>query len=113
VWLIAYAFNDEDTAGSAYKALRDYLLTTELDMTVYRIQLDSVWHVVTLGDGVPDLSIAKHIRKELTAGKSVELPQEVIEALQSRRKEGRIPGVFWEANHRPGQPTRPRRARAS
>ena len=113
MWSLAYRFNDEDTAGVAYKALRDYLATSDLDMTVYRIMLDSIWHVVSLGDGPPDLRVIKEIRRELRTGATVELPKEVTEALVARRREGSIPGVFWEANHRPDPTARRRRARAS
>ena len=113
MWLLAYRYEDEGAAGVDYQSLRDYLLANDLDMTVYRIMLNSVWHVVSVSDGVPDLRIVKEMRRGFKAGTSVELPKEVADALQARRKEGSIPGVFWEANHRSGLSSRRRRAKAS
>lgn len=112
-WVLASTFADSESAGRAYKKIRNAILGTQVDATSYNVQIKGVPYVVMLGDGsLPEL-LHKVFKEACVEGKEKEVPQEVREALEERRAAGRLPGAFWEAHHQPGliAPTRRERRR--
>jgi len=112
---MSYRFQDMETAGNAYGRIRNAILGRESDASVYRVQIKGVPHVVALGDGDLPEDMRKKMEEACAAGEPVSIPSEISLILQERRSNRRLPGVFWEANYRPGRvvDTNKRRRRAN
>lgn len=95
-WLLAFRFDDMNTAGDAYEVARDLIFGIDIDASVYRILLGGVPHVTVLGDGPLLQPVREMFERSCSQGEPAELPQDVIDTLFSRRSQGKIPGVFWE-----------------
>ena len=103
MWLIAYRFSDMDIAGRAYKRARDVVFGRDIDASVYRVQISGVPHLIAIGDGSISKELQERFESTCNKGKITEVSQEVTKALTDRRKAGRLPGFFWEANYNQGQ----------
>ncbi len=115
MWVMAYRFDGKETAGIGYNQARDVVFGTNIDASVYRVQIKGVWHVVVLGDGQLAEQQRLTFEQACAQGATAELPVEVRTFLEERRASGKLPGAFWEANYQPGQviPNRRIRRRAS
>ena len=99
----AVRFAGEQPAGRAYtQAQRDiYEAPRPTDISVYRLQINRLWHVAALG-WVPPAPVLQAIEHILATGESAELPQEVWQALAERRAQAIRRGPWTERHHRPG-----------
>jgi len=95
-WLLAFRYDDMKTAGEAYELCRDLVFGLDIDASAYRIQLNTVPHVVIIGEGPLLPPMRDMFERACAQGKAVELPQAIVTALFERRTAGKIPGAFWE-----------------
>jgi hypothetical protein len=101
-WLLAFRFPNMETAGKAYQRARNVVFGRDIDTTVYRVQLEGIAHVVVLGDGPLTIWSTETFTKACAGGEATSIPEDVKRLLEKRRQAGKVPGAFWEANHRPG-----------
>ena len=97
-------FADEPSAGRAYFAAQRviYEAPQPLDVSVFRLQVNRLWHVAALGL-VPPAPVLQAIEEILATGEPTELPQEVWQALAERRAQAIRRGPWMERHQRPGQ----------
>lgn len=93
-----------EIAGRAYKRARDVVFGRDIDASVYRVQISGVPHVIAMGDGAIGKELRERFEGTCRKGRIRELDADVTQALDDRRKAGRLPGFFWEANYHRGQP---------
>ena len=99
----AARFAGEQPAGQAYFALQQAIFTAAPnDLSVYRILLDGVSHVVVVGVRPPP-TLEERLRAILAAGTPTELPAMVRQALLARRAQVTPHQRWWEAHYRPGR----------
>ncbi len=99
----ASRFSGERPAGRAYTDAQQVLYEApESDLSVYRLQLNRLWHVAALGV-VPPAPVLQAIEGILATGEPTELPQEVWQALAERRAQAIRRGPWMERHQRPGQ----------
>ncbi len=99
----AARFIGQQPAGCAYRALRQAIFTAEPnDLSVYRVQLDGVYHVVVVGVR-PPRALEDRLTAILATGVPTELPISVQQALLARRAQVAPHQEWWEAHHRPGR----------
>ena len=100
----AARFAGEQPAGQAYFAAQRviYEAPQPLDVSVFRLQLNQIWHVAALGL-VPPAPVLQAIEDILATGEPAELPQEVWQALAERRAQAIRRGPWMERHQRPGQ----------
>jgi hypothetical protein len=81
----AARFAGERPAGQAYFQAQEAMRTGPAnDLSVYRLQLDRVFHVVVLGDP-PPAPLHDALTTILSAGEPTTLPAEVLRTLAQRR----------------------------
>ncbi len=97
-------FSGEEPAGQAYVAAQELIYhgPQELELSVYRLILNLVYHVAAVGD-VPPEEIDRELRNIFRAGDLAELPTEVLTTLNQRRLQARRLGSWVEGHHRPGK----------
>jgi len=95
-WLLAFQYADMRRAGDAYKVCRDLVFDSDIDASAYRIQLNTVPHVVVIGDGELLPALREMVERACVYGTEAELPKDIVRALFERRTVGKIPGAFWE-----------------
>ncbi|MEX2158149.1 MAG: hypothetical protein WEB04_01985 [Dehalococcoidia bacterium] len=95
-WLLAFRYADMRRAGDAYRVCRDLVFDLDIDASAYRIQLNTVPHVVVIGDGELLPSLRQMVERACVYGVEAELPEDIVSALFERRTVGKIPGAFWE-----------------
>lgn len=83
-YLVASRFAGEAPAGQTYQRAQQAIFAVECDLSVYRFQLDRVWHVAVLGLQ-PDAELDRDLRALLAAGTGTEVPDGIVEALFARR----------------------------
>ncbi len=99
----AARFSGEQPAGRAYRALQQVIFTAEPnDLSVYRVLLDGVSHVVVVGVR-PSAVLEERLTAILRAGEATELPAAVQQALLARRAQVAPHQTWWEAHYRPGR----------
>ena len=100
----AARFAGEQPAGEAYFAAQRviYEAPQPLDVSVFRLQLNRLWHVAALGV-VPPAPVLQAIEGILATGEPTELPQEVWQALAERRAQASKRGPWQEGHYRPGK----------
>ena len=100
----AARFAGEQPAGRAYTQAQRviYEAPQPIDVSVFRLQLNRLWHVAALGV-VPPASVLKALEKILATGEPAELPAEVWRALQDRRAQVARQGLWVERHYRPGK----------
>ena len=99
----AARFSGEPLAGRAYRALQQAIFTAvPNDLSAYRVQLDSVYHVVVVGIRPPP-ELAERLTAILATGEPTELPVAVQHALLARRAQVTPHQQWWEAHYRPGR----------
>jgi hypothetical protein len=96
----AARFAGEQSAGQVYQQLQELLYRSPTaDLSVFRLQLDRVYHVAALGQPPPP-TIARRLEALLAAGERVTLPTDVVEALWERRRQAARLGPWVERHHR-------------
>ncbi len=99
----AARFAGEQPAGQAYFAAQRviYEAPQPIDVSVFRLQLNRLWHIAALGV-VPPAPVLQAIEDILATGEPAELPREVWQALAERRAQAIRRGPWSERHHRPG-----------
>jgi hypothetical protein len=99
----AARFAGERPAGAAYVAAQQALYEgPPTDLSVFRLQLNRLWHVAALGL-VPPAPVLAAIEAILDQGEPAELPAEVWQTLAARRRQA-IQRASWTERHfRPGR----------
>ena len=100
----AARFAREQPAGHAYFAAQRviYEAPQPIDVSVYRLQFQRLWHVAVLGL-VPPAPVLQALEDILATGEPAELPREVWQALAARRAQQIRRGPWTEGHHRPGK----------
>lgn len=101
---LAARFRSEEAAGQAYGTAQEFIYRgpEELELSVYRLMLNLVYHVAAVGDPPPE-QIDRELRDILSAGEPAELPGDVVAALNQRRLQARRLGPWVEGHHRLGK----------
>ncbi len=100
----AARFAGEQPAGRAYTQAQRviYEAPQPIDVSVFRLQLNRLWHVAALGL-VPPAPVLQALEDILATGEPAELPAEVWHALAERRAQQIRKGPWTEGHHRPGK----------
>ncbi len=101
----AARFADEPSAGLAYSAAQRAIFEgPPNDLSAYRFQLNTVYHVAVLGEP-PPAELHEQLTAILASGEPAELPTDVLQALSDRRRQVTRRGTPWsEGHYRPGKP---------
>lgn len=101
----AARFTGERPARTAYFAAQQVIYEAQppVDLSVYRLQLDQLWHVAALGL-VPPAPVLQAIEAILTTGEPATLPPEVVRLLHQRRAQATRQAPWVERHMRPDQP---------
>ena len=100
----ASRFPGERPAGQAYLAAQEALFRypQPVDVSVYRFQLNRVYHVTVLGEPPPE-ELDQTLAALLATGEPAALPPEVVKLLVQRRRQATRHGSWSEGHYRPGQ----------
>lgn len=94
----------EEPAWQAYTQIQNLILADrQADLSVYRIQLDLLSHVVVLGTPPPQ-RLGQRLERVLATGEPAELSTKVLSFLQQRRQKANKMGSWVERHYRPGKP---------
>lgn len=96
---VAARFESQSEAGRVYESVQETIFEAQCDLSVYRLQLDSVWHVAALGQ-TPPSDVDHKIRDQLSNGELTRLPDIVVEALRARRAQANRIGPWVEGHYR-------------
>ena len=88
-YCLAVLFRDGDRAERDYGHLRELLRDADCNLSVYRVLLDDVPHIIVLGER-PPAALCARLSQALAAGDPVDLPPAVVAALIARREGQRI-----------------------
>lgn len=91
-------FSDADSAGQAYAALEQAIFDSQSELSCFRLQLNTTWHAVVLGEP-PPRELAEELETLLSQGEAATLPDEVLSYLQRRRAEAIASGSPWTERH--------------
>lgn len=99
----AARFAGEQPAGQAYFAAQEALYDEpDCDLSVYRLQIDRISHVVVLGDPPPQ-ELEQELQTILSTGEPASLSPEVLRILRERRARAIKRGLWVERHYRPGK----------
>lgn len=98
-YAVAAKFENQFDAGRVYRSVQESIFDAKCDLSVYRLQLDSVWHVAALGERPPS-DVDREVRDELAKGKLTRLPDVVMAALWERRAQATRIGPWVERHYR-------------
>jgi hypothetical protein len=94
-------FAGERPAGRVYDRLQTMIYTTpSCDLSVYRLQLNRIFHVTVLGEP-PPVELDGRISRLLARGEPATLPDEVLAALAERRQQATRIAPWVERHERP------------
>lgn len=96
---VAARFENQLDAGRVYESVQESIFDARCDLSVYRLQLDSVWHVAALGEPPPS-DVDREIRGQLAKGEPTQLPDVVMGALLERRTQATRIGPWVEGHYR-------------
>lgn len=91
-------FADAESAGHVYAALQQAIFDSQSELSCFRLQLNTAWHAVVLGES-PPRELAGQIETLLAQGEPATLPDEVLSYLQLRRAEAIASGSPWTERH--------------
>lgn len=82
----AARFSGEKPSGQAYLQAAEaaYRQEYECDLSVFRFQLNQIWHVAVLGPTPPE-DLEKRLDTILSSGESTSLPYAILRHLQDLR----------------------------
>ena len=100
----AARFAGERPAGRAYTQAQRviYEAPQPIDVSVFRLQLNRLWHVAALGL-TPPAPVLQALEDILATGEPADLPPEAWQALAARRAQAIKGGPWTERHHRPGK----------
>ena len=101
-YYLAARYAGERPAGRAYFEGQETILRADCDLSVFRFQLNRVWHVAVLGEKPPD-DLEDKLKTILSRGTPAPLPPEVLQTLASLRANATRQGPWVERHFRPGQ----------
>ncbi len=102
-YLRAARFAGERPAGRAdAQAQHAIYARPDSDLSVYRLQLNQVWHVAALGEP-PLADLADTLERILASGEPASLPEEVLTLLRQRRAAAIRERPWTERHYRPGE----------
>jgi hypothetical protein len=83
----AARYADEVSSEASYDQARRAIYETPCDLATYRLLLmpDNLWHVVVLGDLLPD-ELRQTLTESLATGELVSVPNDLLIALNQHRK---------------------------
>jgi hypothetical protein len=106
-YLRAARFADEPPSRRAYNSAQQALYATpQSDVSVYRLQLNRVWHLAALGE-LPPPELADQLDAIFATGEPATLPAEVLTFLVERRAQATRIGRWVERHERPLPPDQP------
>lgn len=103
-------FDGEESAGSAYHQAQEAIyIGLPNDLSAFRLQLrlasdptgSLIWHVAILGKE-PAADLKQKLEEILSAGQSVDLPEDVLKTLTERRRQANRLGGWVEGHYHPG-----------
>ena len=99
-FLIAARFRTELLSKRAYFEAQDLIKShQDNDLSIYRFQLRTIFHVAVLGESPPQ-PLEQRLRHILATGDPAMLPKEVISILVARRAEISQQGPWAEFHYR-------------
>ena len=99
----AARFHGEKPAGRAYNQAQETIFTApDCELSAYRFHLDRVWHVAVVGEQPPE-DLERQLRRILSRGEPVALPEALLRMLKQRRVQATRLGPWIEGHYRPGQ----------
>ena len=103
-YYLASRFSGERIAGQVYFQAQDLIFNTpDCELSVYRFQLDRIYHVAVLGDR-PEEQLEAKLKDVLSKGESTPLPSMVLKTLITRRQQHTGHSPWLERHYRPGKP---------
>ncbi len=100
-YYLAARYAGERQAGRAYFEGQETILRADCDLSVFRFQLNRIWHVAVLGEKPPE-DLEGKLKTILSRGAPTPLPSEVLETLARRRESATEKGPWVERHYRPG-----------
>ena len=98
----AARFRAEQIAGKAYFTAQNLIFNDPgCDLSVYRIQLNRIYHLAALGES-PSEELDQKLQEILSTGESVSLPPQILKFLTQRRNQAIKKGPWVERHYRPG-----------
>ncbi len=103
-YYLASRFSGERPAGRAYFQAQELIFRNDsiADLSVYRFQLDKIYHVAVVGEKPPE-DFENKLKNILSAGEYVPLPSDVLKTLIIRRWQQIKTGPWVERHYRPGR----------
>ncbi len=103
-YYLASRFNGERPAGRAYFQAQEFIFShsADLDLSVYRFQLERIYHVAVLGIKPPQ-DAEDRLNSILSAGEHVQLPSMLLKVLIVRRLQQTKNAPWVEKHYRPGK----------
>lgn len=98
-YVVFSRFDNEVEAGRVYRHVQETVFDAKCDLSVYRLQLDSIWYVAAIGERPPS-DVDREIRDQLSQGELTRLPNTVLSALLERRAQATRIGPWVEGHHR-------------
>lgn len=99
----AARFSGEQPAERAYfKAQETIFSNPDCDLSVFRMQLNQISHVVVLGDP-PAQELEQKLLLVLSSGEPASLSADILHALQERRAQAIRKGPWLERHYRQGK----------
>lgn len=96
----AARFPNESRAGRAYFRIQELILRNrDVDLSVFRIQLDKIYHVALVGE-TPPQPVADRIQRILASGEAVTLAANLVRALARRKAQASSIGPWVERDVR-------------
>jgi hypothetical protein len=97
---LAARFPTKAAAGAIYTPLQQIVYDEQdmCDLSVYRLKLNDVWHVVVLGEKPSDV-LYQRIEALLINGTLVTLRPEALQYLQARRAQATLLAPWVEAHY--------------
>lgn len=100
----AAQFKGEADSREAYLAAERGIAAVAADISVFRLQLRSVWHVAAVAEVAPDSALQQVIEESLREGARVGLPIEALTVLLNRHRQVMRHRLPWlEAHYHPGR----------
>jgi len=103
-YYLAARFPGKAEAGVVYLPLQEMVFAAkdDCDLSVFRLAVSGVWHVVVLGEKPPE-ELHLRIEAQLTNGVLVSLRADVLRYLQDRRVQATQLGPWVEGHYDHGE----------
>ena len=100
LFCLAARFRAERPSRRVYFKAQDVIFRKpDSELSVYRFQLNQIFHVAVLG-APPDQTLEQRLRRLLAAGDPVTLPENIITMLVARRVDASREGSWIERHYR-------------